>query len=263
MPDTDAAVQAFAPRTPAAPAANTASVTSALAALGLAPVGDWPELADVNVAFAIARSYLGAQGRNLVESVGHLAQDAGARILPVTSEPVELHVVEEDEAGERRARHVRRWMADADRGAPVSFAVAGLDRAAPSAGVLDAVRDSDTVVLLPMSPVLDAPGLIGVPGLRDALRGTSARVVVMSPMGLTSGRDAEAERSALAAAGLEATSSQVAKLYADFADELVIDEAEAPAGYPKSMRVTRAPLADALFGHAPSARAMWDVAFGS
>lgn len=259
MPDTDAAVRAFSP---GHPAASSRTVTSTLASLGLAPTGDWPVLDDENVAFAVARSYLGARGQSLAEAVEHLARGARVRILPATSEPVELHVVEENEANERSARHVLRWLADAERGTPVSFAVAGLDRATPTAGVLDAIRDSEVVLLLPMSPVLDAPGIIGVPGLRDALRGTSARVVVMSPAALPSPRDVAAERNALATAGLDATSAQVARLYTDFADEVLIDDDEPAATYPKSMRVTRVPLVAALSGDEVATRRVWGVALG-
>ena len=121
-------------------------------------------------------------------------------------------------------------------------------------GMLDALRSSDVVVLTPMSPVLDGPGLLGVPGVRDALRGTAARVVVMSPVGLPTSRDGDAERSAWSQAGLEMTSAQVAKLYADFADVLLIDEDEAQGSYPGRLNVTRAPLARALVGDVEAAR---------
>lgn len=252
-PDTDAAVRALR-----APTAHTSSATvaSTLASLGLAPDGNWPMLDDENVAFAVARAYLQARGESAAEATRLLAPQSPVRILPATQEPVELHVVETTASGERSARHISRWLADPERSAPESFGVAGLDRATPSPGVLDALRSSDVVAILPMSPVLDAPGLIGVPGLRDALRGTPARVVVLSPVGLTSPRDPQAEHSAWTQANLEMSSAQVARLYGDFADELLIDEAEAPASYPKALRVRRVPLASALASDDEAARTL-------
>lgn len=249
-PDTDAAIRAFRPNLPAA---STATVASTLSTLGLAPTGDWPILDDESVAFAVARGYFAARGQSPAEAIGLLSPSATARIIPASDEPIELHVVEETPDGERQARHVMRWAADPHRRRPEGFAVVGLDRAAPSAGVLDALRGSDVVALLPMSPVLDAPGLLGVAGLRDALRGTSAHVVVMSPIGLRSTRDPDVDHSAWKQAGLDPSSANLAKLYADFTDTLLIDEAEAPANYPKKLQVVRAPLDKALSGDARAA----------
>lgn len=258
-PDTDAAVRAFSP----APArTSTSSVASTLAELGLAP-GAWPILDDESVAFAVARGYWRARGESAAACAQLQGPDASARILPATNEPVELHVIEENEAGERSSRPVARWLGDAERCAPQGFGVAGLEQSTPSPGVLDALRGSDVVVLTPMSPVLDGPGLLGVPGVRDALRGTSARVVVMSPVGLPTSRDTDAERSAWAQAGLEMTSAQVAKLYADFADVLLIDENEAPGSYPGRLTVSRAPLARALAGDADAAREVRTAILGA
>ena len=41
-----------------------------------------------------------------------------------------------------------------------------------------------------MSPILDMAGFLAVRGIRDALRGTSARVVALSPIGLDGHRPA-------------------------------------------------------------------------
>ena len=258
-PDTDAALRAFTP-SPARP--STSTVSSTLAELGLAP-GEWPILDDESVAFAVARNYWRARGETAATCAQLQSPAAEARVIPATNEPVELHVIEENEAGERSSRPVARWLGDADRGEPQGFGVAGLEQSTPSPGVLDALRSSDVAVLTPMSPVLDGPGLLGVPGVRDALRGTAARVVVMSPVGLPTSRDGDAERSAWSQAGLEMTSAQVAKLYADFADVLLIDEDEAQGSYPGRLNVTRAPLARALVGDVEAAREVRTTVLGA
>ncbi len=48
--------------------------------------------------------------------------------------------------------------------------------------VLDAIRQADVVLLPPSNPVVSIGIILGVPGVRDALRGTSAPVVGVSPL---------------------------------------------------------------------------------
>jgi LPPG:FO 2-phospho-L-lactate transferase len=76
--------------------------------------------------------------------------------------------------------------------------------------------------------------ILGVPGVRDALRGTAAPVVGVSP--LISGRPVRGHADAcLAAIGVETTAAAVAGLYEDFLDGwLVAPEDEAQlAGRPR------------------------------
>ena len=231
----------------AAQAAGGATVLAELQRQGVAPSGPWQGFDDAAVAAAIARGVRLARGADAVQCAAAQSSDLAVTVLPLTQEPIELHVVEEDGAGARQSRHVLRWLNDTGRRAPEGFVVAGLDQAGPAPGVLDALRSSDIVVLPPMSPVLDASGMLAVPGVRDALRGTNARVVAMSPVALA---DASPHRSAddaaWAQAGLEPFSPTLARLYADFLDTLVIDESEPPRTYPARLRVTRAPLRSAL-----------------
>ena len=103
-------------------------------------------------------------------------------LLPMTDTPVETHVVV-TQGGEQVAIHFGEWWVrhqaalDADR-----FVVAGLDSAAAAPGVLEAIRSADVVLLPPSNPVVSIGIILGVPGIRDALRGTRAPVVGVSPL---------------------------------------------------------------------------------
>lgn len=223
---------------------------------GLVPSGDWA-LDDTNVAAAIARVYRMGLGQTALECATAQAAQASGVALPLTQDPVELHVVEVGSDGGRSSRHAARWIADPDRPAPEGFAVVGMESTTVTPGVLDAVRSADLVVLPPMSPVLDAAGFLAAEGLRDALRGTAARVVVMSPVGLHDGRPAGAEEAAWQLTGQPAASTSLARLYSDFADVLLIDDSEPAGRYPASLRVARVPLAGALAGDSAAVHALW------
>jgi len=60
--------------------------------------------------------------------------------------------------------------------------VVGQDAATPAPGVLEAIADADLLVLPPSNPVVSVGTILGVPGIRDAVRATAAPVVGLSPI---------------------------------------------------------------------------------
>jgi LPPG:FO 2-phospho-L-lactate transferase len=147
----------------------------------------------------------------------------GVTLLPMTDTPVETHVVVEQD-GEQRAIHFQEWWVRHRAELPAErFVVAGLDRATPAPGVLDAIRGADVVILPPSNPVVSIGIILGVPGVRDALRGSRAPVVGVSP--LVGGRPVRGHADAcLRTIGVAETSEAVAGLYADFLDGWLVDE---------------------------------------
>ena len=98
--------------------------------------------------------------------------------------------------------------------------------AKPAPGVLETIAAADAVLLTPSNPLVSIGPILAVPGLRDALRETPARVVAVSPIvgGATiKGPAAQMLRDQ----GLDASATTVAHLYADFLDAIVIDDVDA------------------------------------
>ena len=213
-------------------------VQGELAAYGATP--QWFTLGDLDLGTHIVRSQWLGQGRTLTEVTARLAArwglpDHGVTLLPMSDTPVETHVViTEDDA--QRAVHFQEWWVRLRAAVPAErFVVAGLDRAAPAPGVLDAIRSADVVLLPPSNPVVSIGIILGVPGVRDALRGTAAPVVGVSP--LIAGAPVRGHADAcLAALGLPSTSGAVAGLYEDFLDGWLVDPADA------GLRLPRAPV---------------------
>ncbi|WP_392544847.1 2-phospho-L-lactate transferase [Oryzobacter telluris] len=205
-------------------------VQAELAAYGAEP--QWFALGDLDVGTHVVRSQWLGQGASLSEVTARLAArwglpEQGIELLPMTDTPVETHVVVDDGADGERAIHFQEWWVRHQASLPARrFVVAGLDRAAAAPGVLDAIRRADVVLLPPSNPVVSIGIILGVPGVRDALRGTSAPVVGISP--LISGRPVRGHADAcLAAIGVEATAAAVGGLYADFLDGWLVDPDDA------------------------------------
>lgn len=220
------------------------AVHAELSALGVPP--DWFSLGDKDFGTHIARSLWLGQGHSLSEVTARLARrwglpDRGVTLLPMTDVPVETHVVV-DEGGGPQAVHFQEWWVRMRAAVPAQrFVVAGMDRATAAPGVLDAIRTADVVLLPPSNPVVSIGIILGVPGVRDALRGTRAPVVGVSP--LVSGRPVRGHADAcLAAIGVSATSSAVAALYADFLDGWLVDDSDADAAMPSGVTSRARPL---------------------
>ena len=206
-------------------------VQGELAAYGALP--QWFALGDLDFGTHIARSQWLGQGMSLSEVTARLAErwglpERGITLLPMTDTPVETHVVLEDEKGQR-AVHFQEWWVRMQAKVPAQrFVAVGMDRAAPAPGVLDAIRQADVVLLPPSNPVVSIGIVLGVPGVRDAMRGSAAPVVGVSP--LISGMPVRGHADAcLAAIGVESTTAAVAGLYADFLDGWLVSEGDAGA----------------------------------
>ena len=117
-----------------------------------------------------------------------------------------------------------------------------MDRATAAPGVLDAIREADIILLPPSNPVVSIGIILGVPGVRDALRGSVAPVVGVSP--LIGGAPVRGHADAcLSAIGVECTAQAVAGLYADFLDGWLVDDQDAPAlGFTPPLEVRTRPL---------------------
>lgn len=220
------------------------TVAEELAAYGQGP--DWFTLGDRDLATHVVRTRLLGQGLPLSEVTARLCERwrPGVRLLPMTDDRVETHVVvdDPDAEGGRRAIHFQEWWVRLHAAVPAHQILAvGIEQARPAPGVLEALREADVVLLPPSNPVVSIGTILGVPGIRDALRGTRAPVVGVSP--IVGGAPVRGMADAcLAAIGVETSAAAVAGLYADLLDGWLVDTADAgtvPSG-PGGRPVVRA-----------------------
>jgi LPPG:FO 2-phospho-L-lactate transferase len=211
---------------------ETHVVQGELAAYGVQP--QWFGLGDRDFATHIARSQLLDLGYPLSRATEVLCARWGLperrfRLLPMSDDPVETHVVVDSEEGETQAIHFQEWWVRLRAAVPARQIVAlGIEQARPGPGVVAAIRDADVILLPPSNPVVSIGIILGVPEVREALRGTRAPVVGVSP--LVGGRPVRGHADAcLAAIGVESTTAAVAGLYADFLDGWLVDSGDLPA----------------------------------
>lgn len=191
-----------------------------LEALALYGYDTWFRLGDRDLATCIARTDLLRRGRTLAEATAEIAGAllVPARITPVTNDRLRTRIRTDEGVLEFQEYFVKRRT----QGHVRQVIFEGAERASPAPGVLEAIREASAVVLTPSNPVVSIGPILAVPGVRDALRDTPARVAAISP--IVGGRTIKgpADRM-LRDLGHEASALGVARLYSDFLDLMVID----------------------------------------
>ena len=145
----------------------TFTVADELAAVGFSP--SWLRPSDTYLARQIVRTELLQAGYSLGDATTAMATRAALpfRLLPVSDDRAELHVVVED-AGGRRAVHVEEFLAEPSAHRPVEATIVTTSWGV-SATVRELVSDADVILLGPSTPILDVDPLLSTPGLRDAM----------------------------------------------------------------------------------------------
>lgn len=203
-----------------------------LAAYGVEPT--WFGLGDRDLATHLVRTQMLDAGYPLSQVTEALCRrwQPGVALLPMTDDRVETHIVITDPTdGERRAVHFQEYWVRHRAEVPAhGLVVIGLDQATPGPGVLEAISDTDLVLLPPSNPVVSIGTITGVPGIADAIRTTSAPVVGVS--GIIGGDHVHGmARQLLTMAGVEVSAAGVAEHYgvrpAGLLDAWLLDSADA------------------------------------
>jgi LPPG:FO 2-phospho-L-lactate transferase len=216
--------------------AETWHAKEELAAYGVEPT--WFGLGDRDLATHLVRTQMLDAGYPLSAVTEALCRrwQPGVRLLPMSDDRVETHVVVDDdtEPSGRRAVHFQEYWIRLRAEVPAHAVVpVGLDTATPAPGVVEAITEADVVVLPPSNPVVSIGTIVGVAGIRDALAATAAPVVGLSPIVAGSHVRGMAAQ-LLTALGLEVSAAGVAEHYGARAtggllDGWLVDERDADA----------------------------------
>jgi LPPG:FO 2-phospho-L-lactate transferase len=143
---------------------------------------DWFALGDRDFATHIARTRMLAAGTSLSAVTAELCGRwrPGVRLIPMSDDPVQTHVVIE-ENGARHTIHFQEWWVRLHAGVPaLAITPAGAAQAAPAPGVLEAIAAADFVLFPPSNPVVSLGPILAVPGISEAVRAKT--VVGVSPI---------------------------------------------------------------------------------
>jgi LPPG:FO 2-phospho-L-lactate transferase len=180
----------------------------------------WFHVGDRDLAVHLLRSKLLAQGKTLSEATTELCAKLGvqARIFPMSDSRVETRV--DTPVGELSFQEyfVQRWYQD-----PVnSVRFAGAEDAKPAPGVVESILSASAVIIAPSNPITSIGPILAVPGIREALRQTPAKVAAVSPIVGDTAVSGPAG-TLMAAQGLPVSIAGIAQAYEDVIDLLIAD----------------------------------------
>jgi LPPG:FO 2-phospho-L-lactate transferase len=184
----------------------------------------WFRIGDRDLATHVYRTNRLRCGSSLSDVARALAAGSGVAtaILPMSDAPVRTRVHTDEGTLDFQDYFVRRGCAPRVSG----FTYEGSERAAPAAGVLEAIDQASVVVVCPSNPFISIGPILAVRGVRQALRSTAAQVVAISPIVAGKALKGPADQM-LRDAGLEVSATSIARMYGDFADGFVLDRRDA------------------------------------
>lgn len=201
-------------------AGDSFAVVEALDRLG---AETWFGLGDRDLATCVYRTERMRAGASLSEVSDEIREALGVPswILPMTDDEVRTKVVVDG----GRLLDFQTYFVKERHEPPVSEVLfSGIESATAGPGVLEAITGSGIVVVCPSNPILSVGPIVGLPGVREALR-EHPRVVGITPIVRGAALKGPADRM-LADLGSESSASGVASLYADFCDAFVVDSSD-------------------------------------
>jgi LPPG:FO 2-phospho-L-lactate transferase len=180
----------------------------------------WFNLGDRDIATHLERTNLLMRGLTLSQVTNKLCRSLGVkeRIIPMSDERVQTFIL----TGEGVMHFEEYLVKRGARDHVMDVELRGVDNAEPAPGVMEAIEESQYVIICPSNPIVSIGPILEIKGVRDALRRTEAKVVAISP--IIGGETIKGPADKLMMAkGLEVSAYGVAQLYRDFLDLMVID----------------------------------------
>lgn len=207
----------------------------------------WFQLGDRDLATHLYRTELLRQGLGLSEATARICEKLGvsAKLVPATDARLRTRVDTLEGRLDFQVYFVERRTEPEVTGVVFD----GVETARPAPGVLETIAAASAVIVCPSNPLISIGPILAVPGIREALRTTPARVAAISPIVGGKALKGPADRM-MRGLGMDPSAVAVARLYRDFVDVFIMDEVDracAPAVEALGMRavVTQTVMRDA------------------
>lgn len=211
-----------------------------MAALGALGGESWFRLGDGDLATHVERTRRLARGESLSEVTSHFCKALGiaVRVIPMSNDAVRTRVLSSEGWLDFQEYFVQRQCAPAVR----EFMFAGAEAAHPQPEALAALqrRDLRAVIICPSNPFVSVEPILAVPGLLEAIQGSRAPVIAVTP--IIGGKAIKGPAAKMMAElGLEVSAVAVARRYAEIIDGFVVDETDPPPEHLQGVRFFAAP----------------------
>jgi LPPG:FO 2-phospho-L-lactate transferase len=181
----------------------------------------WFRLGDRDLAMCLIRTEALREGRRLTEAHTAVVDALGvdARVLPMCDEPVSTRI----RAGGRDLPFQEFMIVERAQGPVEAVDLDGIATARPTPEVVATLAEAEVIVIGPSNPVISIGPILAVPGLWEAVVGSPAPVVAVSP--LVGGRALKGPTELFCEfAGIETSANGIGRAYEGLLDGMVADE---------------------------------------
>jgi LPPG:FO 2-phospho-L-lactate transferase len=183
----------------------------------------WFKLGDRDLATHIFRTAQLSRGLSLTEITDYIRCALGvrAKVLPMTDSYTPTRVLTDEREMHFQEYFVRRRCEPKVK----QIRFEDIESAHPSPGVERAILEADAIVICPSNPFISIGPILAVPGLRQALAETNARVAAITP--IIGGKALKGPAAdMLRDLGHEVSAVGVASVYGSLIDLFVLDQAD-------------------------------------
>ena len=180
----------------------------------------WFRIGDRDAATHLIRTNMLKNGKNLSDITEWMCEKFAVtvKIIPVTDNSVETRIT--TTKGELHLQEY--WVKHRGKDKVEGIQYIGADKARPNPQAVNAIHDSDLVILAPGNPLTSIGPMLQIKGIRKELSKMKKKVVAISPLigdKAISGPAAQY----MEAAGIDVNAYGLAKMYSDVCSNIVID----------------------------------------
>ena len=180
----------------------------------------WFRIGDRDAATHLIRTNMLKNGKNLSDITEWMCKRFAieTKVLPITDNTLETRITSNGEE-----LHLQEfWVKHRGKGPIEGIQYIGADKARPLPSAINAIQDSELVVIAPGNPLTSIGPMINIKGIRKELSKNKRKVVAISPIigdNAVSGPAGDYMK----AAGIEVSAFGVAQMNADVCSKIVID----------------------------------------
>jgi len=180
----------------------------------------WFRIGDRDAATHLIRTNMLKNGKNLSDITKWMCEKFAVptKVIPVTDHTIETRIT--TNKGELHLQEY--WVKYRGKDKVEGIQYVGADKARPNPEAINAISDSEIVIIAPGNPLTSIGPMLQIKGIRKELSKRKKKVVAVSPL---IGNNAISGPAAayMEAAGIEANAFGLAQMYSDVCSNIVID----------------------------------------
>ena len=180
----------------------------------------WFRVGDRDAATHLIRTNMLKNGKNLSDITQWMCEKLAieTRVLPITDNTLETRITSNGEN-----LHLQEfWVKHRGKGEIEGIQYIGADKARPLPSAVNAIQDSELVIIAPGNPLTSIGPMINIKGIRKELSKNKRKVVAICPI-IGDKAISGPAGDYMKAAGIEVSAFGVAQMYADVCSKIVID----------------------------------------